>query len=174
MSWLAPRLRERIQIRKAVQSPNEETGGFNRSYERLLTAWASIKPLAYKNSNLKYVRNVQLANDATHTFEIRWASLLTINTAFGDGFISSFDSVIDILSIKSNYFIFMEQGVNDGLYWEGPYSKAFSTCFNVYYGIEEAKGRLFRIIGAGRADERKEYVKVIATEMEEMGSGLSL
>lgn len=174
MAFLASRLNERIQIRQAIQIPNEITGGFDRSYERLVTVWAGIKPLAYKNSSLQYVRNVQIANDATHTFEVRWTSLLTINTAFGSAFSRSFDSIVDIISMKSNYFIFMEQGENDGLYWEGPFSKAFSTDFNVYYGIEEAKGRLFRVLGAGKVDEKKEYIKIVAREIEEMGSGFSI
>jgi hypothetical protein len=68
----------------------------------------------------------------------------------------------------------MKEGVNSGIDWEGPYSKAYCTDFDVYYGLEEAKGRLFRILGAGRADERKEYIKVVAMEMEEIGSGFSL
>jgi len=173
MSWLVPKLRERIQVRKAVQTPNDN-GGFSRSYEKLITVWAGISPLSYKNSNLKYIRNVQTVNDITHTFIIRWEALLSINTSFGDGFIRSFDSIVDIISLKSDYFLFMEEGVTSGLDWEGPYTKAYSTDFDVYYGIEESKGRLFKIMGAGRADERKEYVKVVAMEIEEVGSGLSL
>jgi head-tail adaptor len=173
MAWLAPKLRERVQIRKAIQTPNATTGGFDRSYELLDTVWAAIKPMEYKNSNLRYIRNVQTSDDITHEFQIRWEALRAISIQFSSGFNISFDSIVDIISLKSDYFIFMKQDVDSGLDWDGPFTKGFNYGFDVYYGLEEAKGRLFRIMGAGRADERKEYIKIVATELEEMGTGLS-
>ena len=94
MAWLVSQLRERVQIRKAIQTPNEETGGFDRSYELLGTVWAGIKPLSYKQSNLQYIRNVQIGKDITHSFIIRWPALRSISRSFGSGFLITFDSII--------------------------------------------------------------------------------
>jgi len=175
MAWKAPKLRERVQIRIPVQTPNSTTGGFDRGYEKLATVWSEVKPSGYKYSVPKYVRNVTIDDSITHFFTMRWEALLGINLSFGAGFTKSFNSVEDLIKLKANYFLFMEHAMNsDELDWEGPFSKAFNTCYDVYYGLSEAKGRLFRIVGAGPQDERKEFVTISATELEEFGSGFSL
>lgn len=142
MTWLASDLTERIQIRQAVDTPNDD-GGYDRSYTTLLTVWSGIKSLSFKS---RYFRGEQVEYTATHEFKIRRIAIATLGTTFSSGFGSDFDSIKDLNPLKSDYFIFVQRG---------------STI----------KGRLFRIHEVIDKDERREYLRIYAEEIEEVGTG---
>lgn len=170
MTWLAGKLNKEIQIRQAVQTPNT-SGGFDRSYELLLSVWAGIRPIELVTGRPGYIRHVQTETGTTHEFIIRKVAIEELGKSFGDGFGNSFNSIDDINSLKTEFFIFMQKGDND---WEGPFSRDFQKSFDVYFGLEAMKGRLFRIRNVINNDERDEYVKVYAEELEEHGTGFRL
>ena len=169
--YLPALLKHRIQLRKAVQTPNDD-GGFDRSYELLAHIYADAKPLSYLGRGIAYTRNSQTNEAVTHEFIVRYGSLKEIGSEYGLGFLGSvFDGVYDTINAKADYFIFMEEGDNN---WGGSFLNSFDSGFDLYWGIEAAKGRLFRIRGVIRADERREYVKIMGEEIEEFGTGLSI
>lgn len=142
MTWLASELRERIQFREPVQTANSTSGGFDRSYTTLVTVWAGFKPL----NKGYYIRGEQIDNDATHEFKVRRSALTTLGKSYSKGFSNGFDSVTDLNIVKSNFFIFVK--------------KSTAT-----------KGRLFRIRRIEDVKERREYLRIDATEIEEVGTG---
>lgn len=143
--FLASRLKERIQIRKINSiTPNDE-GGFNRSYSTLLTIWAGFRPLSGRT---KYIRGEQTEFFSTHEFTIRRSAVGNLGKAFSSAFDTNFDCIADLNPLKSDYFIFVQRG---------------ST----------VKGRLFRINDIEDVNERKEYLIVLAEEIEEVGSGFN-
>lgn len=146
MSWLAPELDKRIQIVKPVQSPNSISGGFNRSYETLLTIWGGLKPLEYVRSSTQYIRGVQTTNDITHTVKIRKCGVSSLGKAFSSAFSTGFDSIPDINSLKSDFFLFVQQR---------------ST----------VKGRIFRVHNISNVREEGEYYSLQVEEIEEKGTG---
>lgn len=149
MSWLAPKLRDRVQIRKAVQDENETTGGFDRSYTTLTTIWAEIVQLTWQTAAVRPIRHVNTNESSTHKFKVRRCALDTFGVAFTKAFSSAFNSIADTFLLKADYFLFLEQG---------------ST----------TQGRLFRINSVVPGKERKEYLEIIATELEELGTGFSI
>lgn len=140
MTWLAPKLKRRIEIRTATQTPNS-SGGFDRGYTTLITIWANVKPVRYN----EYIRGVQVGKNITHEMIIRKTSIQNLgkdyNRAFGDGF----DSIADLNSLKSDYFVFLKSN--------------------------GSKGRLFRIDGIENDEMNMEYLKLRAEEIEEQGTG---
>ena len=70
----------------------------------------------------------------------------SLGKSFTKGFSSGFDSIEDLAPLKSQYYLFLQRG---------------ST----------SKGRLFRIHGIMDANERREYLKIDAEEIEERGTG---
>ena len=149
MSWQVPKLRHRIQIRKATQTPNTETGGFDRGYETLLTVWAGMKPTSEYSRYTSYIRGESTDEKvATHEFKVRYVAVKNLGKAFTSAFGDGFDSIEDLNPLKSDYFIFLQNG---------------ST----------VKGRLFQIVDIQRDDERKEWFAFRAKEIEEQGTGAS-
>lgn len=157
MAWLAPLLRERIQVRKSIETPNDE-GGFDRSYEILLTIWGNILPLAfsryqvahevsnYVRTTTRYFRGMQTENTITHIITIRKVAVASLGTSFSTGYSSGFDTIQDLNPLKSDYFLFLQKG---------------ST----------VKGRLFRIHMITNVEERGEYLQLSVEEIEESGTG---
>lgn len=144
MTKLAHELRERIQIKTPIQTPNTTSGGFDRGYTTVTTVWAGCRLI--KKS--MYRRGVQTREDDTHEFKVRRSSLSAIGQSFSNGFSSGFDAISDISILKTNYFVFMQRG---------------ST----------VKGRLFRIKSIEDVEERREYLRFNTEEIEESGSGYS-
>ena len=143
MSWLTPKLRHRIQIRKAVQTPND-WGGYDRSYETLLTIWADVQKTSDYFKYVSYIRGGSTDDKtSTHVFTVRYIAVKNLGKSFGSGFASGFDSIEDLNPLKSDHFIFLEAGT-------------------------ATKGRLFQIVDIARDDERKEWFMFRAKEVEEV------
>ena len=141
MTWLVPQLTHRVQVGKPTQTANS-AGGFDFDFDALLTVWAGLKPVTPR----QYIRGEQIRKGITHEFIIRRMAVASLGRTFGKGFGGGFDSIEDLAPLKTDYFLFLQQG---------------ST----------VKGRLFRIKSAKDNDERREYLRVQAEEIEERGSG---
>ena len=147
MSWLAYKLKHRIQIQKVTQTENATTGGFDRTYETLLTIWAGMKETSNYSQYVSYVRGGEVEDKvATHEFIVRYAAIKNLGKTFTSAFSSAFDSIEDLNPLKSDVFIFLQNG-------------------------SIVKGRLFRIVDAFRDDDRKEFFKFRVKEIEEKGTG---
>lgn len=142
MTWLVPKLKNRVFLQTAAQTENSTSGGFDRSYSTVATIWAGLKPV--KKS--WYTRREQTEEADTHEFLIRRCALSAIGGAYSSGYSTGFDMGGDLTAIKSNYFIFVKKG-------------------------SSVKGRRFRIRGIENADEGDEYYKARAEEIEEIGTG---
>jgi head-tail adaptor len=144
MSWMVPKLNRKIQIQKGENTP-VSNGAFERTYTTLIRIWAEIK-INNRSAYIAAIRNVNTDEEvSTHIIKIRKSSVSRLGTQFKKSFSSSFDSISDINAIKSNYFIFIEE-VNN-------------------------QGRRLKINGIQQDEKHREYIKIIATEIEERGSG---
>jgi len=151
MTWLAPQLKERIEIQKAVQIPSDDTGGYERTYETLLTIWSGFQPINKPDSvsaqgSSSYIRGEQTGTASTHKFIIRKVAVRTLATEFSTAFNLDFDTVFDFSNLKSEFFIFVKKSTS-------------------------VKGRLFRINSLMNVNENDEYLIVRAEEIEEKGTG---
>jgi hypothetical protein len=151
MTWLAPKLKERVEIQKAVQTPSDDTGGYDRTYQTLLTIWAGFEPVNKPDSTSdtgtsRYIRSQQTQTLSTHKFLIRKVAVRTLNTEFSAAFNEDFDIIYDFSNLKSEYFIFVK--------------KSSST-----------KGRLFRINTIINVQENDEYFQLRTEQIEEKGTG---
>ena len=145
MTWLAPQLSKRVQVGKPTQLPNAE-GGFDFGFDTLLTVWMGLKPVTFKGSGSKYIRGEQINENITHKFTVRRIAIASLGKAFTKGFSAGFDSIEDLGLLKSDYYLFLQQG---------------ST----------VKGRLFRIHEVVNKNEQDEYLMVGAEEIGEKGTG---
>lgn len=145
MTWLVPDLDKRVQIGKPTQVPNN-SGGFDFGFDTLKTIWMGLKPITFKGAGSRYIRGEQINENATHVFKARRIAIASLGKAFTKGFSTGFDSIEDLGLLKSDYYLFLQQG---------------ST----------VKGRLFRIHDVVNKDERDEYLMMGAEELEERGSG---
>jgi len=142
MTYLAPKLNRRVHICEPVQTANVD-GGFDRSYTVLKTIWAGVKAIS-ANSFTAYVRGVNSQVAVSHEFTVRQSAIVG---PYDKGFSAAFEIGDDtILFPKSEYYIWM-------------------------YETSSTRGRYFRIVGATKADERNEYVKILTKEEEEYGTG---
>lgn len=144
MTWLAPKLDKRIQIGRGVQTASG-AGGLNFAFRSLLTVWAGVSPLSFREC----IRGEQVGRTDTHEFTIRRAALNDLGKAFTLAFSTASDSIPDISPLKSDYFIFLQNG-------------------------SATKGRLFRIRRLMDNNERGEYVMVRAEEIDEVGTGYAI
>jgi hypothetical protein len=146
---LAYKLKHRIQIRKSVQTPNEETGGFDQSYEILATIWAALQEGTKGGMEefVKYIRGETVASDIpTHTFIVRKVAVQNFGRELSIAFDSAFKQMPDLINLKSDYYIFMQAG-------------------------SSVKGRSFKIMTLRQDENYNEYIKIRAMEVEEMGTG---
>ena len=146
MTFLAPKLRERIEIREAVQTPNDTTGGMDRSYNTITTIWAGIKPVSMSVAQAAYIRGEQVEEVETHIFTVRRTAVSSLGRDFSKAFAGDFDSIEDLSPVKTNWFIFLRKGSAN-------------------------KGRLFKIHRVMDKEERREYLLIMAEEIEEHGTG---
>lgn len=146
MSWLAPKLKHRIQIQTVEQEADSFTGSLDRTYTTIKTIWAAVK----RDSRADYIsaiRGVQTEDSKeTNIFTVRTGAIKKLNVAFTSGFSSGADSIEDINILKSDYFIFLNKG-------------------------SSVKGRRYRIVGIRLDDDRQEYIDIYAQEIEEKGTG---
>ncbi len=146
MSFLTPKLRHRIQIRQADQTGND-FGGFDRSYTTLTTIWAGINALKTEfREFVEIIRGQSLDLAPTHEIVVREIAVRNLGISYGKGFDTGFDSIADLNPLKSDYFIFLEEG-------------------------SAVKGRLFKIMKILRDEVRREYIRFRVMEIEEHGTG---
>jgi len=145
MTWLIPQLKERVQIGKPVQTANDN-GGFDFSFDVLLTIWMGLKPSRFAGRGPEYIRGEQINENITHEFICRKSAVESLGRDFAKGFSEGFDSIEDLAPLKSDYFLFLQRG-------------------------SAVKGRLFRIHGVTDNKEQREYLKIGAEEIEERGTG---
>jgi head-tail adaptor len=146
MTWLVPKLKERVQIRKAIGTPND-SAGFDRSYITLVTIWGAFKPLEIGSFlRQRHIRGLNVNDEVTHVFKFRRTALRTQGKAFTSSFSTAFNSIEDLNILKSDHFLFVQRG-------------------------NTTKGRLFRIIFTQDDKENREFINVLAEEIEEQGSG---
>lgn len=147
MTWLAPKLKERVQIRKATQEVND-AGGFDRAYTTLLTIWAEVQPIKFGSFlQQRKIRGSDVAGIITHMGKIRRTAISTLGIAFTSAFSAAFDSIQDISILKADYYLFVERGGST------------------------SKGKLFKIVRTEDFEERREYTKLMLEEIEEVGTG---
>jgi hypothetical protein len=152
VTWLTPKLKHRIQIKQAVDTPVEEDAfgdvALERSYRILTTIWAAIKEETdFHRSFTKVERgNTNLDEGESHEFTVRRAAVMELGKAFASGFSGGFDSIADLKPLKSDYFIFL-------------------------FGNSTSRGRLFRISRIKVDENNREYFKIKTIEIEEQGTG---
>lgn len=161
MAWLIPKLTHRVQILKPTQEPNDD-GGFDFGFgipmgegfesgsfeylSPLKTVWMGLNPVGYKGTGLKYIRGKQVSENVTHEFVARYLSVLALGKAFSGGFDSGYKSMSDLSPLKSDYYLFLENG-------------------------SKVKGRLFKIDSISNDKEQDEFLSIAAEEVEERGTG---
>jgi len=167
MTWMAPKLKHRIQIRQGVDTPNDD-GGFDRSYLTIVKVWASMKEHSEASQGfVASIRGVNVSDVPTHEFKIRYSAVINSTVrAFGDGFgegldaskrgglgksfdsgfEDAFDEAADLNPVKSDYFIFLERG-------------------------DARKGKLFKVMGTSVDENNREYIRIKCREIEEVGTG---
>ncbi len=144
MTFLAHKLRDRIQIRKTVDTAND-SGGYDRSYETLATVWGECIPASDKIVG-SYIRGVQVNPSSTHIVKIRRVSIETLGKEYSSGFDEGFNIFGDLNLVKSEYYLFVQRG---------------ST----------VKGQSFRVLGMQDVKSRKEYLRISVEEIEEQNTG---
>jgi hypothetical protein len=160
MTWIAPKLNQRVQILKPTASANDngsldltfgtpfgdafETDAFDR-LAALKTVWMGVKPIGFKGTGARYVRGEQISELATHIFKVRHLAV-NFGKAFSDGFNDGFKTMDDLITMKSNYFLFFQKGLR-------------------------IKGRLFRIHEVVNDGEHDEFLMIVAEEIESRGVG---
>lgn len=146
MTWLAPKLNKRIQIQQPSQTA-ASSGALEMTFTTLKTIWAEVKPVSRYTAFAAMVRG-QNTNEGqeTHIITVRTGAIIGLNRETSKAFSSAFDNIDDIYQLKSNYFIFL----NDG---------------------SSTKGRRFAIKGMQLDEANGEFIKIFAEEMEEVGTG---
>lgn len=150
MSFLAAKLRNRIKICDATQTPDSTDGTIDISYNVLLECWAELKTIGAYVRAMRGVAAGSLGESgrygyATHVFKIRKNSA-QLGYAFSSGFSTAFDTIVDLNPVKNTMFIFLMKDDN-------------------------AKGRRFRV-QAIRHDERfGEFLMIECEEEFEEGTG---
>lgn len=142
MSYLAPKLDKRVQFLKGVDTPNS-SGGFDRSYETLLTCWGAVKN---ESRFIQAIRNEAIETAYSVELKVRKSSVDRLGIAFTSAFSGGFDSIPDINPVKEDMFCIIEAGAS-------------------------YKGRLFRVAGARLDEINHEYVVIRLQEIEEHGTG---
>jgi head-tail adaptor len=141
--WVGPELRYQLQVREPSQT-EESSGGLDLDFTTLKTIWAGIRRVS-PNKYVRYTSTEDIGS-ISHEIVVRRNAVDDLHTSFTKGFSSGFDSVADLMPLKSTMFFFLEQG---------------ST----------VRGRLFRIVRTMDIDERRETLLALCEEIEERGTG---
>jgi head-tail adaptor len=171
MAWMANKLRNRIQLKYAVQTP-ESSGGLDKTYVKLLRLWAEIihmRTTSTNNMGYEAWRNVSADDVETHQFKVRYGSTISktvrafaggfddgydskytdgLSRAFSLGYSTAFNSILDMDPIKANYFVFLENG-------------------------SQIKGKLFRIRRIIFDEIHKEWILINCSAVDERGTGFN-
>jgi len=139
----ASELKDRIQLKKACQTPDADSGGWARSYETLIEIWSQVLPLTHGN----YIRGVQADRGIfTHEVTIRRVALDALRGELSGAFDFAFKSA-DLHPLKSEFFILALNG--------------------------DAVGNLMRVRRVIEVGARREQLSFLCEEMEEQGTGWS-
>jgi head-tail adaptor len=146
MKYLAPKLKQRIQVQKTVQALGRAR--YDRDYETIGTLWAFIEVLNPSGVNFgtEQVRYQNTGTEDTHRVTVRTAGLLAIGKAFTSAFNNNYDIIASINPLKADYFIFHE-------------------------GATENQGRLFKVNRIMRDEHFREFYVLRCREVEEKGTG---
>ena len=107
MSFIADKLKHRIVILKAVMTPND-SGGYDRSYEKIIEIWAQIKQNKSTFSDLvKSIRQTNVLENRVN-FMIRTSAFKSFGKQFSSAFDTSVDTVADFNPIDGEYFIYVK------------------------------------------------------------------
>jgi head-tail adaptor len=154
MGMIAPRLNKRVQI----QQMDKEAYGTDKYdqwtkapvsniYTTLKTVWCYVMETR-ADDFVEAIRKMNQAEDSpTHKIMVRWESIKNLNVAFASSFDESYDTLIDIMPLKSDYYLFLEK---DG---------------------KSYKGRRLKINNIALDEMNSEYVLIRATQIEEVGTG---
>lgn len=137
MSWMVPKLNQRIQICIAQLVPDTSNEMQSTVYTLVKEIWAELIPVS---SYIRAIRSANTESADTHYFKIRKSSMELVGSEFSKAFDSNFDSTSRSNSIKSDWFIKLLRG-------------------SAY--------RLFRITGTQADDQNKEYILIRSSEQEE-------
>lgn len=161
MSWLIPKLNQRVQVLKPTQEPNDAGGfdfGFGHPFGEgfggsgfdylapLVTTWMGVSPVGHKGTGSKYIRGKQVSENVTHEFICRYLAVANLGKEFATGFDSGFKIIPDLGIMKADWYLFFQNG-------------------------SSVKGRLFRIDSMANVQEQNEYLSIAAEEVEERGTG---
>ena len=159
MSFIAHKLKHRIQILEVNDEPNS-AGGYTRAYNQLARIWAEVKLINPNSiiSGIANVRGVNISDSDSHEFVVRFSSAVGmvsgstkgLSREFDLAFSASFDSMLDTDPVKREYFIFLEDGAGN-----------------------RTRGRLFKINRMQRDEVYKKFIKIKTTQMEEQGTGFA-
>lgn len=142
--WLAPVLKNRIQIQEPIHTPNNVNGNLDVTFNTLVTVWAELKNVS------EYIQAVRGAQNGrfgyTHKFRVRKVAVAELGFGFDTGFDTGFKTIKDIHTLKTDYFVFLEEG-------------------------SSVKGRRFRIEGTQPDENANEFLQIFATEYREEGTG---
>ena len=141
--WLAPKLDQRVQILQPIQTESDE-GGLTQKYSIMKTIWGGVKAVSH-NKYREFMSTENLER-SSHEFIFRLSSLDTLNKEYTTAFASSFNQTSKQHPFREDMFLMLEQG---------------ST----------VKGRMFRVRRVQDADEKGEFISVLASEIEELGTG---
>lgn len=145
MSFLAKKLKRRIQILEAVETENE-FGGFTRNYNKIITIWCQVKSISEYVKAVSAVRGSNINERGTHEFMVRMSAVNILGKGFESGFGAGFNVIADSNPVKSDYYLMLEQGSG-------------------------VKGRLFRVKATRQDEVNKEFLKITAEMIEEKGTG---
>ena len=149
------------ESRFLYQRPNEDGGfdfGFGRPFAEafasgefdqlapVMTVWMSLKPVGSKGSGSKYVRGEQVNENVTHVLEVMAIEVASLGREFSLAFSSAFKFMPNLVGLKSTYYLFVEEE-------------------------SSVKGRLFRIHEVTDHKEEREFLIILAEEIEERGVG---
>jgi hypothetical protein len=145
LNFIVNELKHRAHLKKPIQTPNDQ-GGFDLSYETLLSFWMGLK---VESAYLRAVRGENTSGDGiTQIGKARYGTFEDLGKAFTKGFSYGFKRRESINPIKGDYFLFVEDG-------------------NSY------TGRMFRVKGMARDEEDQTWMLIQLNEIEEQGTGAS-
>ena len=97
MTWLVDKLSRRIQFLQQEQIPQSD-GGYKQAYKKFGKVWASLEPIS--PGTAKYIRGVQVSDEATHKFVVRKSVPMGVCTAEIGGYVKA-DNFFVLLSTHS-------------------------------------------------------------------------
>ena len=141
--WLTVVLKHRVQILEPIQT-EEDSGGLTQKYNLMKTVWAGVRAVSHYKYR-EFMATEALAS-SSHEFIFRLSSMDGLNLEYSTAFTSSFNQTSKQHPFREDMFLMLEQG---------------ST----------VKGRMFRVRRVQDADEEGEFISVLASEIEELGTG---